>query len=179
MQKQITLKTKGMQRDLSASAFNSEYSYENKNVRVMPTDESTLLSLVNEKGTKPVNILGIGDSLDGAVIGEAVIDNELIIFTTNPDLSDDAEKDKIYKIWIEEEVNGQLLFSGNLGFNINNPIETLSFYENGDIKKVYWVDGINQPRVINVAASSETISKWNNNSFNFVQSLKLQEDIIL
>lgn len=179
MQKQITLKTKGMQRDLSASAFNSEYSYENKNVRVMPTDESTLLSLVNEKGTKPVNILGIGDSLDGAVIGEAVIDNELIIFTTNPDLSDDAEKDKIYKIWIEEEVNGQLLFSGNLGFNINNPIETLSFYENGDIKKVYWVDGINQPRVINVAASSETISKWNNNSFNFVQSLKLQEDITI
>lgn len=179
MQKQITLKTKGMQRDLSASTFNSEYSYENKNVRVMPTDESTLLSLVNEKGTKPVNILGIGDSLDGAVIGEAVIDNELIIFTTNPDLSDDAEKDKIYKIWIEEEVNGQLLFSGNLGFNINNPIETLSFYENGDIKKVYWVDGINQPRVINVAASSETISKWNNNSFNFVQSLKLQEDIII
>lgn len=179
MQKQITFKTKGMQRDLSASAFNSEYSYENKNVRVMPTDESTLLSLVNEKGTKPVNILGIGDSLDGAVIGEAVIDNELILFTTNPNLSDDAEKDKIYKIWIEEGVNGQLLFSGNLGFNINNPIETLSFYENGDIKKVYWVDGINQPRVINVAASSETISKWNNNSFNFVQSLKLQEDITI
>lgn len=52
MQKQISFKTKGMQRGLSASAFNSEYSYENKNIRVMPTDESTLLSLVNEKGTK-------------------------------------------------------------------------------------------------------------------------------
>ena len=47
MQKQITLKTKGMQRDLSVSTFNSEYAYENKNVRVMPTDESTLLSLIN------------------------------------------------------------------------------------------------------------------------------------
>ena len=81
MQKQISFKTKGMQRDLSVSAFNSEYSYENKNVRVMPTDESTLLSVVNEKGTKPVNILGIGDTLAGTVIGEAVIGNELIIFT--------------------------------------------------------------------------------------------------
>ena len=166
-----------MQRDLSASAFNSEYSYENKNIRVMPTDESTLLSLVNEKGTKPVNILGIGDSLDGTVIGEAVIDNELIIFTTNPNLSDDAKKDKIYKIWIDEEVNGQLLFSGNLGFNINNPIETLSFYENDSIKKVYWTDGINQPRVINIAAASNTINKWNNTSFNFVRKITLQETV--
>ena len=52
MQKQVIFKTKGMQRDLSASAFNSEYSYENKNVRVMPTDESTLLSLINERGNK-------------------------------------------------------------------------------------------------------------------------------
>ena len=52
MIKLATFKTKGMQRDLSASAFNSDYSYENKNVRVMPTDESTLLSLINEIGNK-------------------------------------------------------------------------------------------------------------------------------
>ena len=52
MNKNISFKVKGMQRDLSSSAFNSEYAYENKNVRVMPTDESTLLSLINEKGNK-------------------------------------------------------------------------------------------------------------------------------
>ena len=180
MQKIITFKTKGMQRDLSTSAFNPEYSYENKNVRVMPTDEGTLLSLINEKGTKPVNIIGVGDSLDGIAVGEAVIDNELVVFTTNPDLDTTDEKDRIYRIWIDgEDINGQLLFSGNLGFNVSNPIETLSFYENEDIKKVYWVDGINQPRMINIAASSEVINKWNNNSFDFVQSLKLQEDITI
>ena len=27
------------------------------------------------------------------------------------------------------------LYQGNLNFNINNPIETLSFYENEDIQK--------------------------------------------
>ena len=52
MQKQAIFKTKGMQRDLSSSASNSGYAYENKNVRVMPTDESTLLSLENERGNK-------------------------------------------------------------------------------------------------------------------------------
>lgn len=38
-----------MQRDLSASAFSPEYAYENRNIRIMPTDESTLFSMVNEK----------------------------------------------------------------------------------------------------------------------------------
>ena len=52
MQKQVIFKTKGMQRDLSVSAFNSEFSYENMNMRIMPTNENTLLSLTNEKVQK-------------------------------------------------------------------------------------------------------------------------------
>lgn len=178
MQKVASFKVKGMQRDLSASAFNSEFSYENKNIRIMPTDESTLLSIINEKGTKSVSISGIGDSIDGIPIGQSVIDDELIIFTTKTDSDIDDKKDKIYKIWFNgDALEGQKLFEGNLNFDYSHPIETLSFYENSDIKKVYWVDGVNQPRVINIAAASEVISKWNDNSFNFVQTLKLQESI--
>ena len=85
MQKQVIFKTKGMQRDLSASAFNSGYSYENKNVRVMPTDESTLLSLINEKGNKKSGIAGVGDHIKGIPIGQALVNNELIIFAAGDD----------------------------------------------------------------------------------------------
>ena len=85
MQKIIQFKTKGMQRDLSASAFNPEYSYENKNVRVMPTDESTLLSLINEKGNKKSGIAGVGDHIKGIPIGQALVNNELIIFAAGDD----------------------------------------------------------------------------------------------
>ena len=73
MQKQIHFKVKGMQRDLSASAFNPEYAYENKNIRIMPTDESTLLSIINERGNKPSSITGIGDNLVGTPIGQSLI----------------------------------------------------------------------------------------------------------
>ena len=86
MQKQAIFKTKGMQRDLSASAFSSEYAYENKNVRVMPTDESTLLSLINEKGNKKSNIAGVGDHIKGTPIGQALINNELVVFTYETNL---------------------------------------------------------------------------------------------
>lgn len=238
MQKIIQFKTKGMQRDLSASAFNSEYSYENKNVRMMPTDESTLLSLINERGNKKSSIAGVGDHIKGIPIGQALVNNELIIFaagdddyrladitpnlfevpdifpcdvlitnltagedTANditPDLSsvkditfidcpyklnidvDSMLDDRIYKLWFNNGVlTGKRLFRGNLGFNYKHPIETISFYENADIRKVYWTDGLNQPRVINIAAASDVVSKWNTDSFNFVRTLSLNEEITI
>lgn len=106
MQKNVSFKVKGMQRDLSASAFSPEYAYENKNVRIMPTDESTLLSLINEKGTKQAVISGIS-SIEGTPIGHSVIGDELIIFTTIVGSSAD-NKDKIYKVWFNgDTLNGK------------------------------------------------------------------------
>lgn len=205
MQKQVIFKTKGMQRDLSASAFNSEYAYENKNVRVMPTDESTLLSLINEKGNKKSSIAGVGDYIKGIPIGQALVNDELVIFTTGNDkdslytniegeeleidniaaneLTIDIDcpfEDRIYKLWFNNKVlTGERLFRGDLGFNYKHPIETISFYENTDIRKVYWTDGLNQPRVINIAAASDVVSKWNTDSFNFVRTLGLNEKVTI
>lgn len=205
MQKQIQFKVKGMQRDLSASAFNPEYAYENKNIRIMPTDEGTLLSIVNEKGNRLANISGIGDSLKGTPIGQALTDDELIIFTAGDssartvdnitptietvndiiseeltlDIDSDIE-DRIYKLWFDgTTLTGTRLYRGQLDFDYRHPIETISFYENQEIKKIYWTDGLNQPRVINVAAASDVISRWNDNSFNFTRRLKLQETITI
>lgn len=204
MQKVVQFKTKGMQRDLSASAFNSEYAYENKNVRVMPTDESTLLSLINERGNKKSSIAGVGDHIKGIPIGQALINNELIVFTCGDKSILDADieaeelsinditakeevvdidypfEDRIYKLWFNNGVlTGKRLFRGDLGFNYKHPIETISFYENADIRKVYWTDGLNQPRVINIAAASDIVSKWNTDSFNFVRTLSLNEEITI
>lgn len=179
MQKGISFKTKGMQRDLAASAFNSEFAYENKNIRIITNEDNTLYSLVNEKGTKLVNINGI-DSINGVVIGEATIDDELILFTTDIISIINGKRDRIYKIKLNgDNLDGQVLFEGNLNFNPTYPIETLIFYENEYIKKVYWTDGLNQPRVINIAATPDVISKWNNDSFNFVRTLNLNEKVTI
>ena len=171
MQKQVQFKTVGMQRDLSESAFNPKFAYENKNIRITPTDDNTLFSITNEKGNISLPIEGIGDYIEGTPIGQAIIANEWIVFTT-------GDKDTIYKLWFEEDtLKGAILYSGDLNFSVEHPIETLIFYENDDIKKVYWVDGLNQPRVINIAATEEVISKWNDRSFDFVASLELKETV--
>lgn len=176
MLKSISFRIKGMQRDLSASAFSPEYAYENRNIRIMPTDESTLFSMVNEKGNLTTDIENIGHTLSGTPIGQAQIDDNWVIFTTSKSLGSD---DRIYKLWFNEDskLEGKLLYLGSLGFSTDHPIETLSFYENSDIKKIYWVDGLNQPRVINIMAADEIIQKWTDTSFDFVQKLQLQEVI--
>nr|DAI06245.1 MAG TPA: stabilization protein [Crassvirales sp.] len=174
MQKQITFKTKGMQRDLAASAFNPEFAYENKNIRIITDDNNTMYSLVNEKGPKLAVIDGL-DSIEGTVIGGTALNNELILFAAD---TTDNKKDKIYKIEIaDNSLKGQVLFEGNLAFNPKYPIEALTSYENEALKKIYWTDGLNSPRVINIAAASNVVSKWNSNSFDFIRKVALNETI--
>lgn len=203
MQKKVQLLNKGMQRDLSVSKASSEYAYENKNIRIMPTDESTLLSVINEKGNKGTTIQGIGENLVGTPIGQSIINDELVVFTAGDssfletgdilateelitDISalestldiDTLGEDRIYKLWFNNSVlTGTRLYRGQLGFNYKYPIEALSFYENSNLKKVYWTDSLNQPRVINIAATSSTINSWKDTSFDFVRELKLKEQI--
>ena len=199
MNKVINFKTQGMQRDLSASAFNPKYAYENKNIRLTSTEDNDFFSIVNERGNKLLHINSIGDSISGTPIGQAVIDNELVLFTTGnsnveevTDIEDYVKNipnipfspktipslgtDTIYKLWFDnsKELEGEVLYSGQLGFNSNNPIEALSFYENESLKKVYWVDGINSPKVINI---SNKLNTWNDSSFNFIRHIALKEDI--
>lgn len=206
MQKQVIFKTKGMQRDLSVSAFNSEYAYENKNVRVMPTDESTLLSLINERGNKKSSIDGVGDYVRGIPIGQSLVNDELVLFTcgdkNNIELNIEAEEqtvdnitfeeteinididtvfeDRIYKLWFNNgELTGKRLFRGDLGFSYKHPIEAISFYENADIRKVYWVDSLNPVRVINIESAEDVLASWNSNSFDFVKNLNSNEKVII
>ena len=82
MRKQVTFKIKGMQKDLSVSAFNPEYAYDARNIRIMSTDDNTLYSIVNEKGPSECTPANLDHGIEGTPIGQAVIDDELIIFTT-------------------------------------------------------------------------------------------------
>lgn len=62
-------------------------------------------------------------------------------------------KDKIYKLSFNDDksVNIDLKYDGDLlNFSSENPIDCISYIENIDDKKVYWIDGENQTRKINV-----------------------------
>ena len=187
--KYINWKTKGMNRDMSVSAFNPEFAFENVNLRLATNEGNTTMSWVNERGTKEL-ILHIYDdpttwddedtpdyteTIQGTPIGTAIINHKLVLFTTGT----------IDHIYTFEKYNGSKhnwdfigkhIFGGKLNFDVKHPIETLVSYESDTIQKVYWVDGKNQPRVINVSPSVEDkIYYYNDTTFDFIPTLKLQE----
>ena len=200
MQKSTSFKIKGINRDLSPSTFNNDYAYDAKNIRITTLDSNTLLSITNEKGNKVINT--IGSEITGTPIGSIVIDDSLILFShlspeknTIEDIEleetsvDSIEMDEetitsilsnedfIYKITKNGEIwNSKLLYSGYLNFSLDNPIEALGYHDNYNNRKVYWVDGINQPRVINIDTLEENVN-WNSESFDFSIPLNLNEEV--
>lgn len=165
---------KGMTRDLTVSKFNPQFAYECKNIRITARDNSTLLTVTNERGNSELSILtSNGNPLQvlGTLIGYNVLNNYVTLFTT-------GDKDRIYRLENKQTYfEGKLLYEGNLNFNVNNPIENISVYENDNIQKVYWIDGLNQSRVINIVADSTVSGSWNDSSFDFVQDLELKETV--
>lgn len=159
---------KGMNRDISKSKLSNNYMYDAMNIRITAREHSTALSITNEKGNKEVTITPT--QIEGQYIGSAILNNYVVIFTTN------SGTDRIYRLEYKPSnfFESKLLFQGNLGFNVEYPIEALSIYENDNIQKIYWTDGLNRPRVINIIADT---SKYTNNSFDFVQVLGLKETL--
>lgn len=181
-------------------------AYENMNMRVNALEEKEQFALVNERGTKRITDMGRVGKILGIPIGQNVLDDTLTLFTTeigtpiNMDIVPDpynfsieeydnaiikidfSSKDRIYTFGIDKQsdaVNGRLLYEGNLNFQYSKPISTLSFYENDEIQKVYWTDGVNQPRVVNIAATDEVAELWNDEKFDFVRNLKFKEKITI
>ena len=157
---------KGMQKDISVSKFNSEFVFDAQNIRITAKEDTTLMSVTNEKGTKEISI----GTIKGTIIGYNTLNEYLVLFTT-------GDKDRIYRITFNNTISNKVLYEGNLNFSTENPIESICVYENKDIQKIYWTDGLNQPRVLNIVSSDKIISKWNDNSFNFVQELTLNEKV--
>lgn len=168
MQQKVQLINKGMMRDLSPSKHNKEFAYENKNIRITANNGNTLLSVTNEKGNKQVDNI----SLPGFLLGYNILNNYVIVFTTDDTL------DYIYRISSTEEgeLELTLLLSGSLNFDSAFPIESVGIYETELVQKVYWVDGKNQLRMINVAPTVP-IGTYNKYTIDIIPNLKLNDTI--
>lgn len=170
-------KIRGMQRDTTESSFSGDFAFENMNMSILSRDSNTLLSLSTERGNRQIqlykyNVINnnyLPTNIEGTVLGYAVLSDILILF------SHSNTNDFIYKIIknTDGDYIMSILFQGNLNLDTEHPVDTLAFYENEDIKKIYWTDSKNQPRVINI----ELDKSYVDSSFDFIQPLELKETI--
>lgn len=164
----------GMQKDSAISKQKAEFLWDAHNIRLTAREGDTLFAMTNERGTsKVLDSSGNQITMNGAYLGHCVLDKYLTVFTK------DNTKDYIYRIEKNTPFNIVELYSGNLNFSLENPIETLGIYENELIQKVYWVDGRNQPRVVNITKDKldGKTPEYYDDSFDFIKTLDLLDKL--
>lgn len=141
--KQVSIVPKSMQQDISVSLFPNDAAYEIRNMRIVTTGDSTTLSLVNEKSNKQITIQG---DFEGDIIGTITVGYYVVIFTVG------SSYDHIYRGQFLDDSTLKVtdLIRQNMDFSIDRPIEGIGIIEGTNVYKVYWVDGANQPRVLNI-----------------------------
>ena len=150
------------------------------------------MSLWSSSDTSIVSV-GEDGHIKALAVGVAVVtvrakDNPTVnvrctvtVVNSGSDIDQDTEEkesvDYIYRIDYDgDSFKADMLFSGNLGFSLDHPIESVVYYETEDIQKIYWVDGIHPLRFMNFMAEpgSEERVRWadgtyfdSNRSVNF------------
>lgn len=165
----------GMRRDLHPIKQENKFLWDAHNMRMTSRTGDSLLSLTNEKSTELIMSF---TGTDETYIGHCVIGKYLTLFTKS------SEGDTIYRIDPQANVK-TILYRGMLDLDANYPIQAIADYESELVQKVYWVDGKNPPRVINIAKPElyesptwPTYSHvYSDAPFNFVLDLNLDETV--
>ncbi len=157
--KQVSIIPKGIKTDLAVEQFPADFAQNILNMRITTTGEDTSLCLVNERGNQKVA------DFDGKILGYAQIDEDVYVFTLEGNL---------YKVFIEDSnVQISLVATNITNLDKDHPIECITSIESDKVKKIYWADGKNEVRYINVV--SDTILTG---PYEFVRNdLKLEETI--
>lgn len=198
--KQQSYQITGMRQDnLVGTNTSNKFAHEIMNLRLNTIGDYTTAAWTTEQGTLPKPVdwsnapsdaleLLIGSSAVTNMIvpiGQAVVNDQWVVFATqtllcetDPEYKGVIGYDFIFKYWYQEnsdQLMGTILYAGHLNFDAQHPCETLPFYENEDVQKVYWTDGKNQPRMINIA-NVKYHTKLDG-QFDFVQEVALRERV--
>jgi len=177
----------GINQDTSKSKHQPQFYYEAQHIRIISEDSQTTGAVTNEKGTELAFIIPNNISVDTTTklisYGSSVLTYENteisdMNITNYPDILGHVNtKDSVILItgsgttnvvWEVKDIyndntayNIELLYIRNLNLSINNPIQLIYNYENEKNEKIYWVDGKNQLRFLNLRHSIENGDKEN------------------
>ena len=204
MNKSVNHSYNGMIQDVTKSEFSNQFYFDAKNIRILATDTQSSGSITNEKGNSL--ILSVPTPIINYTNKTISYNSDVINYTTseinygiqsNTQLIIGYSNSRDYIVLFTTDNNGfdciwkvnysnykiSLLYLRNLNFSINYPIQTINNFENINIDKVYWVDGNNQMRFININHSVlngdlEEVIDIPENVINMVGEFNLTQPII-
>jgi len=144
----------GMNKDISPNEYPNTCYYDAHNLRVI-TDSSDGLStasLATPKGT----IVSFTLPTNQIYLGSTTLRDNLILLAKDTTIGE-LKPDKVYVIPLSSIITGGLIVNGtylvyeqDLDFNVLHPIRIVGNYENADVQKIYFADGYNPLRHLNI-----------------------------
>lgn len=197
--KSIQFQATGMTRDMSQHVFDASSAYEIRNMRLIATDDQTTLALVNEKGTSLMSGgedededgLDTATEIKGIVIGSIRYEDYIIYFTTTTeaditgdeatndiDSYDDAV-DFIYRVKYVDEETYQIavIYYGDMNFSALHPIQAQLRIDTVSEVYVYWTDGVNEVRRLNIF-NTTTATTANENEIRLLPQIPIVEGTV-
>jgi len=160
---QINTKTfsGGMNKDLDFSLVKDNQYYNALNYKLVADEDSNGFVLENAEGNSIFLNISAWSGLDDNdyLVGHCYIQPYLVLFytTNNATRLDGGATNKIVRIRVDKNrfhsvdvIYTDVAKSEYLNFSTTYPISAVGYYESDDNIKVYWTDGYNPVRMINI-----------------------------
>lgn len=151
----------GMNKDVDISIIGEDTYSHAENFKLIANSDSNSFILENAEGNKAfidlTTISGVED--EHRIVGYCFINPHLVIFmseNTDTRTIDPAKESIIVDVYIDKDKyqSGKVIYTDTTGdrldFNAAFPISAVGTYETDDIIKVYWTDGYNPVRFMNI-----------------------------
>lgn len=145
----------GMRRGKHPINQDASSLWDASNIRLTARDGESLSSLTNEKASVAFTKFYAIDGYTCHYMGHALL-NEYLVTLVHYE-GDDDTVDVIYRTDMSSLAAGggtddnKVLYVGDLGLDAAHPAQCVADFEATLVQKVYWVDGVNRPRMINIA----------------------------
>ena len=180
---------KGMNQDIDIQTSSPDTAFRLFNIKNQTLDGASSFNLTNEKGNSQVRLVDYSTlqdvSISGIIVGVIQCTaNMIVLFTYIDELTN-----YIYKLLYDAENNYirvKTVAYGNFGISashiadgkiIKTEISGIFSYEHSELQKVYWVDGVNQLRYLNIADSNVSLPITESNKLNSSPSFKVNHHL--
>lgn len=177
--KKTLLTNYGMRQNLAIDKGDNKYAFENRNVKILESEDGKYCSITNIKGP---HLIGYDN---GTILASCITPEYLVLFIKN------SNKDMIVRYALSSIATstdltmqlGVILYQGyELNFSKFHTFDTLYFEENANIKKVYWCESwdedsntMNCLRFINLVTEGErnggAATPYTKNEFEFYTTI--------
>lgn len=164
----------GMNKDLDISILGQNQYYHAENYQLISDDSGTSFTLENADGNQSWWDISTSGLLDDTfyLAGHCYVDPYLVLFYTQNHttrIPDNANQSKIIRIRVDKDYRqtAEAIYEDASGDRLDIsdtfPISAVGVYERDDIVKVYWTDGYNPVRFINIMdddLSTKTVDQF-------------------